>query len=63
MARLTSAELTDGLFLDLDESLSRFAAVELSDVQKVAQEMFSRARSFVAVGDIAESLFEEFYQG
>lgn len=63
MARLSSAELTDGLFVDLDESLSRFAAVELSDVQQVAQEMFQRSRSFVAVGEIDENLFTEFYKG
>ncbi|NDD26471.1 MAG: hypothetical protein EB103_06385 [Actinobacteria bacterium] len=63
MARLSSAELTDGLFFDLDESLARFSAVELSDVQQVAQAMFQRERSFVAVGDIAEDLFDGIYQG
>jgi len=63
MARLSSAELTDGEFFDLDESLARFAAVQLEDVQQVAQEMFRRQRSFVAVGDIEEGLFDEFYQG
>lgn len=63
MARLSSAELTDGLFFDLDESLARFSAVELSDVQQVAQAMFQLERSFVAVGDIAEDLFDGIYQG
>ena len=63
MARLSSAELTDGEFFDLDESLARFAALQLEDVQQVAQEMFRRQRSFVAVGDIEEGLFDEFYQG
>lgn len=63
MARLSSAELTDGLFFDLDESLARFASVELQEVQQLAQQMFLSQRSFVAVGDIGEDLFDEFYQG
>lgn len=63
MARLSSAELTDGLFFDLDESLARFASVELQEVQQLAQQMFLSQKSFVAVGDIGEDLFDEFYQG
>ena len=63
MARLSSAELTDGLFFDLDESLSRFAAVSLEQVQNIAQAMFESEKSFVAVGDIDENLFDEFYLG
>lgn len=63
MARLSSAELTDGLFFDLDESLARFASVELQEVQQLAQQMFLSQRSYVAVGDIGEDLFDEFYQG
>lgn len=60
MARLSSAELTDGEFIDLDESLSRYAAVSLADVQSVAQAMFGSKHSFVAVGDVSADLFDEF---
>lgn len=60
MARLSSAELTDGEFIDLDESLSRYAAVSLADVQAVAQAMFGSKHSFVAVGDVSADLFDEF---
>jgi predicted Zn-dependent peptidase len=63
MSRLSSAELTDGLFIDLDQSLTKFNAVELQDVQQIAQQMFQAKRSFVAVGDISKDLFDEFYQG
>jgi predicted Zn-dependent peptidase len=60
MSRLSGAELTDGEFIDLDESLSRYAAVSLADVQAVAQLMNSSKKSFVAVGDIKDDLFDEF---
>jgi predicted Zn-dependent peptidase len=60
MARLSSAELTDGEFIDLDESLSRFAAVDLLQVQQLAQTMFNSKRSFVAVGDLSQDIFDEF---
>jgi predicted Zn-dependent peptidase len=60
MSRLSGAELTDGEFIDLDESLSRYSAVQLSDVQALAKLMFEAPRSFVAVGEIKQSLFDEF---
>jgi len=62
MSRLSSAELTDGLFFDLDESLQRFAAVDQQAVQNLAAEMFGAKRSFIAVGDINDDLFDEFAQ-
>jgi len=60
MSRLSGAELTDGEFIDLDESLSRYSAVQLSDVQALAKLMFEAPKSFVAVGEIKQSLFDEF---
>ncbi|NBR77721.1 MAG: insulinase family protein [Microbacteriaceae bacterium] len=60
MSRLSGAELTDGEFIDLDESLARYAAVQLADVQELAKLMFDAPKSFVAVGEIKESLFDEF---
>ncbi|NBS86108.1 MAG: insulinase family protein, partial [Micrococcales bacterium] len=60
MSRLSGAELTDGEFIDLDESLSRYSAVQLSDVQDLAKLMFEAPKSFVAVGEIKQSLFDEF---
>jgi predicted Zn-dependent peptidase len=60
MSRLSGTELTDGEFIDLDESLSRYAAVNLADVQAVAQAMFASEHSFVAVGDVKPDLFDEF---
>ena len=60
MSRLSGAELTDGEFLDLDESLSRYDAVTLEDVQAMAKLMFLNDKSFVAVGDVKDNLFDEF---
>jgi predicted Zn-dependent peptidase len=60
MSRLSGAEITDGEFIDLDESLARYAAVALADVQDLAKLMFEAPKSFVAVGEIKESLFDEF---
>ena len=60
MSRLSGAELTDGEFIDLDESLSRYSAVQLSDVQALAKLLFEAPKSFVAVGEIKQSLFDEF---
>jgi len=60
MSRLSGAELTDGEFIDLDESLSRYSAVQLSDVQALAKLMFEAPKSYVAVGEIKQSLFDEF---
>jgi predicted Zn-dependent peptidase len=60
MSRLASAEIVSGEFMDLDESLVRFEAVQLEDIQKLAQELISRPRSIVAVGDVDEKIFEKF---
>ena len=60
MSRLGGAELTDGEFIDLDESLARYSAVNLVDVQALAKLMSDAPKSFVAVGDLKESLFDEF---
>jgi predicted Zn-dependent peptidase len=60
MSRLSGAELTDGEFIDLDESLSRYDAVTLADVQLVAKLMNDSKKSFIAVGDIKADLFDEF---
>ncbi|MFZ4116936.1 MAG: M16 family metallopeptidase [Rhodoluna sp.] len=60
MSRLSGAELTDGEFIDLDESLSRYDAVTLADVQLVAKLMNDSKKSFIAVGDIKDDLFDEF---
>jgi len=60
MSRLTGAELTDGEFIDLDESLSRYDAVTLADVQVVAKLMSESKKSFIAVGDVKDDLFDEF---
>jgi hypothetical protein len=60
MGRLSSAELTDGLFFDLDESLTHFRAVSLAEVQSIAQTMFSSPRSFIAVGDLKPDVFAKF---
>jgi predicted Zn-dependent peptidase len=60
MNRLFSTEIFNGKFYDLDETISRYAAVTKDAVQKVAQELISREQSLVAVGDVAESAFESF---
>lgn len=60
MSRLASAEIVTGEFIDLDDTIARFDAVELSEVQDLAQDLISRARSIVAVGDVTESMFEKF---
>jgi predicted Zn-dependent peptidase len=60
MSRLTGAELTDGEFIDLDESLRRYDAVSMADVQLVARLMSESKKSFIAVGDVKDDLFDEF---
>jgi predicted Zn-dependent peptidase len=60
MSRLASAEIVAGEFMDLDETIERFDAVELAEVQELAQDLISRARSIVAVGEVNESMFEKF---
>jgi predicted Zn-dependent peptidase len=60
MSRLASAEIVAGEFMDLDETIERFEAVELSQVQALAQDLVSLPRSIVAVGDVTETMFESF---
>jgi predicted Zn-dependent peptidase len=60
MSRLASSEIVSGEFMDLDESLARFEAVLLAEVQTLAAELILRPRSVVAVGDIKTSMFEQF---
>jgi predicted Zn-dependent peptidase len=60
MSRLASSEIVSGEFMDLDESLARFEAVSLDQVQSLAAELISRPRSIVAVGEIEASMFEQF---
>jgi predicted Zn-dependent peptidase len=60
MSRLATAEIVSGEFMDLDESLSRFEQVTLSEVQDLAAELVSRPRSLVAVGDVDQAMFDQF---
>jgi predicted Zn-dependent peptidase len=60
MSRLASAEIVAGEFMDLDETIERFSAVELSQVQALAQDLLKLPRSIVAVGDVTETMFESF---
>lgn len=60
MSRLASAEIVAGEFLDLNDTISRFDAVELSEVAELAKDLIGRQRSIVAVGDVTESMFEKF---
>ena len=60
MSRLASAEIVAGEFMDLDETIERFEAVELSQVQALAQDLIKLPRSIVAVGDVTETMFESF---
>ena len=60
MSRLASAEIVAGEFMDLDETIERFEAVELSQVQALAQDLLKLPRSIVAVGDVTETMFESF---
>jgi predicted Zn-dependent peptidase len=58
MSRLIGSEIGSGTFVDLDESLRRYQAVTLEDVQSLAADIAARQRSIVAVGDLDESVFE-----
>jgi predicted Zn-dependent peptidase len=60
MSRLASAEIVAGEFMDLDETIERFEAVELSQVQALAQDLIGLPRSIVAVGDVTDTMFESF---
>ena len=60
MNRLISAEIVNGEFFDLDDSLLHVNAVTLADIQELAADLIKRERSIVAVGDVDESTFAEF---
>ena len=60
MSRLVSAEVVNGEFIDLDDSLAAFAAVTAEDVRQLAADIASRERSIVAVGDVSEKTFASF---
>jgi hypothetical protein len=60
MNRLISAEIVNGEFFDLDDSLKHVNSVTLADVQSLALDLVSRERSIVAVGDLDDAVFSEF---
>lgn len=60
MSRLASAEIVQGQFIDLDQSLAMFDAVTNQDIIALAKDLASRERSIVAVGDVKPELFGEF---
>jgi predicted Zn-dependent peptidase len=60
MNRLISAEIVNGEFFDLDDSLMHIDRVSLDDIQKLAADIAGRERSIVAVGDVTEAVFDEF---
>jgi predicted Zn-dependent peptidase len=60
MNRLISAEIVNGEFFDLDDSLSHVNAVTINDVKSLAADLIKRERSIVAVGDVTDATFNEF---
>jgi predicted Zn-dependent peptidase len=60
MSRLASAEIVAGEFMDLDETIIRFDAVEVAEVQELAADLMGLPRSIVAVGDVTETMFDSF---
>ncbi|AOY56240.1 M16 family metallopeptidase [Candidatus Rhodoluna planktonica] len=60
MNRLLSAEIINGEFYDLDDSLHHINSVTLEQVQSLAADLIRRDRSLVAVGDVSEKLFQQF---
>jgi predicted Zn-dependent peptidase len=60
MNRLISAEIVNGEFYDLDDSLLHVNSVTLAEVQNLAADLVKRERSIVAVGDVDESTFADF---
>ncbi|NDH65485.1 MAG: insulinase family protein [Microbacteriaceae bacterium] len=57
MSRLSGTELSTGEFVDLDEALRRYRAVDIEDVRQLATDLISRELSLVAVGDLTEDTF------
>ena len=60
MNRLIAAEIINGQFLDLDDSLAHVNAVTIEDVRSLAADLASRERSIVAVGELKEDIFTQF---
>lgn len=60
MSRLIGSEMTTGEFFDLDETIERFNAVTLGQVQSLVQDLLKNERTIVAVGDVEEKTFEPF---
>jgi predicted Zn-dependent peptidase len=60
MSRLIGSEMTTGEFLDLDETIERYAKVTVEEVQLLVQWLKQNQQSIVAVGDLSKKTFEPF---
>jgi predicted Zn-dependent peptidase len=60
MSRLVGSEMSTGEFFDLDETIERFSAVTVDQVQSLVQDLLLGERTIVAVGDVEEKTFEPF---
>jgi len=60
MSRLVGSEMSTGEFFDLDETIERFSAVTVEQVQSLVQDLLQGERTIVAVGDVEEKTFEPF---
>ncbi len=60
MSRLIGSEMTTGEFLDLDETIERYSAVTIAQVQSLVQWLQQNQQSIVAVGDVEKKTFEPF---
>jgi predicted Zn-dependent peptidase len=60
MSRLVGSEMSTGEFFDLDETIERFSAVTVDQVQALVQDLLLGERTIVAVGDVEEKTFEPF---
>lgn len=60
MSRLVGSEMSTGEFFDLDETIERFSAVTVDEVQTLVQDLLLGERTIVAVGDVEEKTFEPF---
>ncbi|BDI22195.1 pitrilysin family protein [Herbiconiux sp. L3-i23] len=62
MSRLGRSEITTGEFVDLDESLRRYDAVSLGDVQDLAAELAAAPWTLTAVGPLAADRFDGVFE-
>jgi predicted Zn-dependent peptidase len=60
MSRLVGSEMSTGEFFDLDETIARYSAVTIEQVQSLVQDLLLGERTIVAVGDVEEKTFEPF---